>query len=872
MERRKKNTDSPRGKRSEKAAGGRGSTEITKSKILSIFTSSPGKAFGYKQLSRRFDVTDKEGREAIYDILKQLRKEGRIAALSDSNYVLQEVEEKEVTGVVDLANNRFAYVISADTEEDIRIPTEKLLFAMGGDKVRVRILTFRDGRPEGEVVEILERTSDQVAGRIEMSKNFAFLIPNFKKLYFDVFVPEEHIGEAKQGDKVLVKITEWPTSANKSPIGQVVRVFGPAGENEAEINSIMAEFGLPFEFPEGVEAAAEAIPEEITAEEVARRRDFRDITTFTIDPADAKDFDDALSIRQLENGHWEIGVHIADVTHYIDEKSHLEKEALKRATSVYLVDRTIPMLPEKLSNGLCSLRPHEDKLTFSAVFELDEEGRLYEQWIGKTLIHSDRRFTYEEAQQVIETGGGEFAHEILTLNSISKKIKEKRFKNGAVSFETTEVRFKLDENGKPLYIYVKERKDAHKLIEEFMLLANRKVAEYVFNLKNRGKRNTMVYRTHDAPDPEKLNTFSLFARKFGYQLDLGEGKAVSSQLNKLTEASEGKPEQSVLQNLAVRTMAKAKYSTEPLGHFGLAFDHYSHFTSPIRRYPDMMAHRLIFHYLNGGKSADKELYEEMCKHSSEQEKRAADAERASIKYKQVEFMQNTIGQQFKGIVSGLTERGMYVEIEENKCEGMVRLSDLEDDFYELDAQNYRIIGRRNKRIINFGDEVWVEVKAANLNDRTIDLIFVDKEKEARGATAKGGQRGREEGRGRGSREKRSAQGREIPAAQVPEVQEQALSETGEVLGELNARSRSGRGRKQRAGQVSQAPHPEPAPRQQPSRQDMQLRELEVDQAEAQAWEQAGRQGNQGQEDAAGQETKKSTRSGRNIRDYYGFDD
>ncbi|MGV3640040.1 MAG: ribonuclease R family protein, partial [Adhaeribacter sp.] len=555
MERRKKNTDSPRGKRSEKAAGGRGSAEITKSKILSIFTSSPGKAFGYKQLSRRFDVTDKAGREAIYDILKQLKKEGRIAALSDSNYVLQEVEEKEVTGVVDLANNRFAYVISADTEEDIRIPTEKLLFAMGGDKVRVRILTFRDGRPEGEVVEILERTSDEVAGRIEMSKNFAFLVPNFKKLYFDVFVPEEHIGEANQGDKVLVKITEWPSSPNKSPIGRVVRVFGPAGENEAEINSIMAEFGLPFEFPDGVEAAAEAIPEEISAEEVARRRDFRDITTFTIDPADAKDFDDALSIRQLENGHWEIGVHIADVTHYIDEKSQLEKEALKRATSVYLVDRTIPMLPEKLSNGLCSLRPHEDKLTFSAVFELDEEGRLYEQWVGKTLIHSDRRFTYEEAQQVIETGGGEYAHEILTLNSIAKKIKDKRFKNGAVSFETTEVRFKLDENGKPLYIYVKERKDAHKLIEEFMLLANRKVAEYVFNLKSRGKRNTMVYRTHDAPDPEKLNTFSLFARKFGYQLDLGEGKAVSSQLNKLTEASEGKPEQSVLQNLAVRTMA-----------------------------------------------------------------------------------------------------------------------------------------------------------------------------------------------------------------------------------------------------------------------------------------------------------------------------
>ncbi|MGV3503094.1 MAG: ribonuclease R [Adhaeribacter sp.] len=869
MERRKKNNDSPRGKRSEKAAGGRGGAEITKSKILSIFTSSPGKAFGYKQLSRRFDVTDKAGREAIYDILKQLRKEGRIAALSDSNYVLQQVEEKEVTGVVDLANNRFAYVISADTEEDIRIPTEKLLFAMGGDKVRVRILTFRDGRPEGEVVEILERTSDEVAGRIEMSKNFAFLVPNFKKLYFDVFIPEEHIGEANQGDKVLVKITEWPKSPNKSPIGKVVRVFGPAGENEAEINSIMAEFGLPFEFPQEVEAAAEAIPEEITAEEVSRRRDMRGITTFTIDPIDAKDFDDALSIQQLENGRWEIGVHIADVTHYIDEKSHLEKEALKRATSVYLVDRTIPMLPEKLSNGLCSLRPHEDKLTFSAVFELDEEGRLYEQWIGKTIIHSDRRFTYEEAQQVIETGGGDFAHEILTLNSIAKKIKDKRFKNGAVSFETTEVRFKLDENGKPLYIYVKERKDAHKLIEEFMLLANRKVAEFVFNLKKRGKRNTMVYRTHDAPDPDKLSTFSLFARKFGYQLDLGEGKAVSAQLNKLTEASEGKPEQSVLQNLAVRTMAKAKYSTEPLGHFGLAFDHYSHFTSPIRRYPDMMAHRLIFHYLNGGKSADKELFEEMCKHSSEQEKRAADAERASIKYKQVEFMQNTIGQQFKGIVSGLTERGMYVEIEENKCEGMVRLSDLEDDFYELDAQNYRIIGRRNKRIINFGDEVWVEVKAANLNDRTIDLIFVDKEKEARGAAGRGGQRSKEESRGRGGREKRSGRGREAVAQEALQVQDLPVTEAEEVLEQLQAKGRSGKAKKPRGGQESQS---QPASRPPRSPQEAQLRQLEVEQAEAQAWEQANLPDNKAREEAQSPETKKTTRSGRNIRDYYGFDD
>jgi len=726
MERKNKNSDSTRGTRSEKATGksARGGVEITKSKLLKIFTTSPGKAFGYKQISRRLDVTDKVGRELIFDYLKELKKEGRIIALPDSNYMLNVEEDKVVEGLVDLANTRFAYVIVEDIEEDIKVATENLKFAMGGDRVKVRLIPSRGDRQEGEVIEILERAKEEIVGRLEVSKNFAFLIPDFRKLYFDVFIPEEEINGANNGDKVIVKITEWPKSANKSPIGKVVRTFGAAGENEAEINAIMAEFGLPFEFPEGVEADAEAIPEEITEEEIANRRDFRGITTFTIDPADAKDFDDALSIQKMENGHWEIGVHIADVTHYIDEKSKLEKEAYHRATSVYLVDRTIPMLPEKLSNGLCSLRPHEDKLTFSAVFEMDETGRLYDTWIGKTVIHSDRRFAYEEAQEVIETSEGDFVEEIHTLNNIAKELKGKRFKNGAISFETTEVKFKLDEKGKPLFVYVKERKDAHKLIEEFMLLANRKVAEYVFNLKKRGKRNTMVYRTHDAPDPDKLSTFSTFAGKFGYKLDL-ESKEVSTELNKLAEQTEGKPEHSVLQGLAIRTMAKAKYTTEPLGHFGLAFDHYSHFTSPIRRYPDMMAHRLIYQYLNGASSADKEEYEEKCKHSSEQEKRAAEAERASIKYKQVEFMQHTVGQQFKGIVSGLTEWGMYVEIVENKCEGMVRLSDLEDDFYELDAQNYRIIGRRNKRMISFGDEVTVEVKEVNLNARTIDLTFVN---------------------------------------------------------------------------------------------------------------------------------------------------
>ncbi|RDC65659.1 ribonuclease R [Adhaeribacter pallidiroseus] len=737
---RNKEKTSPRGNsnRADKAgntAKTRGKElTVTKSRLYKIFLSNPEQAFGYKQLSRRLGVNDKAGRDLINEYLKQLRKEDKLKILEGSNYVLNNTASY-ITGIVDLANPKYAYIVSDETEEDVRVFSEKLLFAMGGDRVKVRVYSSGSGdRQEGEVVEILERSKDEIVGRVELSKNFAFIIPDFRKLYFDVFVGEDDLLDSKNGDKVVVKITEWPTSSNKSPIGKIVRNFGPAGENEAEINSIMAEFGLPFEFPENVEKEAEIIPVAIPEEEIAKRRDFRNITTFTIDPLDAKDFDDALSIRQLENGHWEIGVHIADVTHYIQEKTALEREAYHRATSVYLVDRTIPMLPEKLSNGLCSLRPHEEKLTFSAVFELDETGKLYDQWIGKTIIYSDRRFTYEEAQQRIETGEGDFASEILTLNKIAHELKDKRFKNGAISFETVEVKFKLDEQGKPLSVYVKERKDAHKLIEEFMLLANRKVAEFVFNIKKTKVRNTMVYRTHDAPDPDKLTNFSMFAKRFGYNLTVDNIDKISDELNKLAVQTEGKPEQNVLQNLAIRTMAKAKYTTEPLGHFGLGFAHYSHFTSPIRRYPDMMAHRLIFHYLNSGKSENKEEYEEKCKYSSEMEKRAADAERASIKYKQVEFMQNTIGQQFKGIVSGVTEWGLYVEIQENKCEGMVRLSELEDDFYELDAQNYRIIGRRNKRIISFGDEVTVEVKGVNLNDRTIDLLLVTEQTEAKKAT------------------------------------------------------------------------------------------------------------------------------------------
>ncbi|WP_210489816.1 ribonuclease R [Rufibacter aurantiacus] len=739
--------------RSQNTAG-----QVSREVLLNIFGQEPKKVFTYRQLHRRLGVTDKEGRELVSGLLKKMSKNGELIFLPDDSYILNpefrgSVEKSfdrpergsrrerdsdrgatvsrrggpTMVGKVDLANARHAYVVTEESEQDIRVPVERLMFAMDGDTVRVQLRKSRraNERPEGEVVEVIQRQREEIVGRLEMSKGYGFIVPDQKKMYFDVFVGERGLADANHGDKVLVKVTEWPEDPQKSPTGEIIRVFGPAGEHNAEIHAIMAEFGLPFEFPESVEKEADAIPEAITKEEIAKRRDFRDITTFTIDPADAKDFDDALSMRQLENGHWEVGVHIADVTHYVQPNSRLEKEAYRRATSVYLVDRTIPMLPERLSNGLCSLRPNEDKLTFSVVFEIDDNAKVHNYWVGRTIIHSDRRFAYEEAQEVIETGEGDYAQEILKLNELAKKFKDKRFQNGAVNFETIEVKFKLDENGKPLHLYVKERKDAHKLIEEFMLLANKYVAEHVYKQRKGNKKLTMVYRTHGAPDPEKLMNFSVFARKFGYKVDLEEGKDISKELNKLADQTQGKPEQSVLQSLAIRTMAKAKYSTEEEGHFGLAFAHYSHFTSPIRRYPDMMAHRLIHQYEQKDFTAEKEEFEERSLHSSDMEKRAADAERASIKFKQVEYISGFIGQQFKGIVSGLTDWGMYVEIEENKCEGMVRLADLQDDFYELDSANYRIIGQNNKRIISFGDEVIVEVKAANVLERTIDLILID---------------------------------------------------------------------------------------------------------------------------------------------------
>jgi ribonuclease R len=734
---------------------------LTERAVLRAFAEEePGQAVMFKSLARRLLLNDKAGRQALTDVLAELTTSGQLVQLESNIFALRrvpkagaepDVEHRRrgsaaganvIVGRVDLANQKFAFIVSDDAATDVRVFTDRLQFAMQGDIVRVQLrpersrksdpragrgrrgVTEDDNRPVGEVIEIVERQRETIVGRVVRGQYETFIVPDFRKMYFDVVVDPKDLNGANDGDKVLVRVVQWPDDPSFAPVGVVQEVFGPAGQHNAEMHAILAEFNLPFDFPSDVEAEAEAISDVISEEEIAHRRDFRDILTFTIDPADAKDFDDALSLRHLPNGHVEIGVHIADVTHYVKPGSRLEEEADRRATSVYLVDRVVPMLPERLSNGLCSLRPNETKCTFSAVFEFDLDGKMHAEWFGRTVIHSARRFSYEEAQERIETGTGDLAAEINLLNGIAKNLQAERFRRGAVSFETTEVKFRLDEEGRPVSVYVKERKDAHKLIEEFMLMANKRVAEFVFKMRRKGQTDPlpMVYRVHDAPDADRLETFAQFVRKLGYKLD-SDGD-VSAELNRLTEKSAGKPEATMLQTLAVRTMAKAIYTTRPDGHFGLAFAHYSHFTSPIRRYPDMLAHRLLAQYLAGGAAVDKDALEMQCRHSSDMEKRAAEAERASIKYKQVEYMQTAVGSIFEGVVSGVTEWGMFVEIEENKCEGMIRLADIPGEYFELDKDNYRLVSRKSGRIIRFGDKVRVKVMAANMTDRTIDLALV----------------------------------------------------------------------------------------------------------------------------------------------------
>jgi ribonuclease R len=576
---------------------------------------------------------------------------------------------------------------------------------------------------EGEIIEITERAKSVFVGTVQISRNFAFLIPS-GKVGFDIFIPLEKLKGAKNGQKAIAEIIEWPPNA-RSPIGEIKDVLGDAGNNDTEMHAILAEFELPHKFPENVDNAAEKIPLEIPEEEIKKRRDVRGITTFTIDPHDAKDFDDALSLQKLKNGNWEVGVHIADVTHYVTPNTIIEDEAQSRATSVYLVDRVVPMLPERLSNGVCSLRPNEDKLCFSAIFELTDDADLVKEWFGKTVINSNRRFAYEEAQQVIETGEGDFSSEMLNLNQLANKLRDKRFKNGSIAFERVEIKFEIDDKGKPLSVYFKEAKDSNKLIEEFMLLANKRVAEFVGKKGENKTSKTFVYRIHDKPDPDKLSNFNTFIQRFGYGIQLTTSRAISSSLNNLLNNVKGKKEQNLVETLAIRTMAKAAYSTRNIGHYGLSFEFYSHFTSPIRRYPDMMVHRLLEKYLTGGRSANEQKYEDLCKHSSDMETRAANAERASIKYKQVEFMQDHIGKIYPGVISGVTDFGVFVELE-NKIEGMIPIRELDDDFYVFDEKNYMLVGRHSHKTYQLGDDVTVKIWRTNLEKKQLDFQLATK--------------------------------------------------------------------------------------------------------------------------------------------------
>ena len=703
-----------------------------KDEIYAFFDLNYERTFSLNDVHKAFSVKDRRTKELFQALLEDLATSNKLLRHTDGTYTV-DTGLRYRTGRVEHTNSRFAFVVSDEHAEDAWIATEDLNGAMDGDLVKIAVWqgSKRSGRKaEGEVKEILERRHATVVGTLgQTGPKFATLVPDSRRIYEEFYVPAAALNGAKAGEKVILRVTQFPQSGKRAE-GEVAEILGKAGENNTEMHAILAEFGLPYHFDATVDAEANAISEQLTENDLNGRRDFRTITTFTIDPVDAKDFDDALSVEFLENGNTRVGVHIADVTHYVKPGTLLENEASQRATSVYLVDRTVPMLPEKLSNNLCSLRPHEDKLTFSAVFELTPEAKIANEWFGRTVIHSDHRFAYEEAQEVLvaptflsASTPPPFQRELLTLNDLAKKLRDERFANGAVNFETVEVRFRLSEAGKPLGVFQKVRVDAHKLIEEFMLLANKRVAEFVFNKKKDDPRNTMVYRIHEAPNIDKLQTFAKFAQKLGYDLKF-EGPQVARSLNALMESVEGKPEQNVIESLAVRTMAKARYSTDPVGHFGLAFDHYSHFTSPIRRYPDMMAHRLLQHYLDGGQPADRAPLEAQSKHSSERERVAAEAERASIKYKQVEFMSELLGEEFDGLITGVTEFGMFVEITETACEGLVKMSDLKDDFYELDKENYRIVGKRSGRVFTFGDPVRVRVKETNLARRSMDLELV----------------------------------------------------------------------------------------------------------------------------------------------------
>ena len=721
----KKSKKDKKEKKDKKGGSKRIKKDVMMNRIVSLFQSSPREILNYKQVSKLIGVETQVQKLQVASLLRELADVGFIVETDLGRYRLNALGNVAVGTFVRRSNGKNSF-IPEDGSTPIFVAERNSGHAMDGDKVKVQLFAKRKGKePEGEVIEVLESKERVFVGKLQVLKGFAFLVTENKTLANDIFIPKDKLKGGKKGDKAIVRIVEWPEDA-KNPLGEVIDVLGKAGQNNAEMHAILAEFGLPYIYPQNVEKAANRISDVISPEEIARREDFRQVLTFTIDPKDAKDFDDALSARKLENGNWEVGVHIADVTHYVHAESVIDREAFNRATSVYLVDRTIPMLPERLCNQICSLRPNEEKLCFSTIFEMDNKANVINSRICRTVIKSDRRFTYEEAQEVIETGEGDCKEAILALNDLAKQLRERRFRNGAINFERYEVKFEIDEQGKPLRVYFKESKEANKLIEEFMLLANRTVAEFV-GCPPKGKtKKTFVYRIHELPDPDKMQNFATFIRRFGYNLKTeGTKTDVSKGINHLLDTVQGKPEENLIETVAIRAMQKAKYSTDNVGHYGLAFDYYTHFTSPIRRYPDMMVHRLLERYLAGGRSVIKKKYEEMCEHCSSMEQVAANAERASIKYKQVEFMSDKLGKVYDGVISGVTEWGLYVELNENKCEGLVPMRDLDDDYYEFDEKNYCLIGRRSKRQYRLGDPITIRVAQANLERKQLDFQLVE---------------------------------------------------------------------------------------------------------------------------------------------------